>query len=152
MKKMNALQNVSLLCHLMKVNKTPPPGYHWKEEEWMVCIFYFLKGIILNCWCQCLWIMKCLLVPWDVIFVTLQWKNIHLFVNILYGNVNSRVIVTHKILEHWFPMNNYDSTVTSYPCTSNRSGKWSACPCVNICARLCTYKQTPHRSFSFRYM
>ena len=34
----------------------------------------------------------------------------------LHGDVNSRVNVAHKILEHWSPMNNDDSTVTSYPC------------------------------------
>ena len=66
----------------------------------------------------------------------------------IHEEVNLMVNVTHKILEHWSPMKNNDSTVISS--TSNRSGKWSACSYVNICTRLCTYKQTPHRSSVLR--
>ena len=53
---------------------------------------------------QCTWIIKILLVPWNIIswFTVLMHCNVRYVISLLYvhGEVNTWVIVTHEICEH----------------------------------------------------
>ena len=69
-------------------------------------------GIIFILESQCLWIIKILLVRWDLISWVLVYvikHNLYTLVSIR-GDVNLWVRVTHEINEHRSPKNNNDST------------------------------------------